>query len=192
VRNANSGPYLRVGGRVRLADGAELLWSVAEGARGRRWRAVAGLDESITHVLLLELDRTGRPTRLELSTPAGLLTLHPEQDEGSIHGNVVAADGVRPLAFGWSPEHELLVVERPIGLAAALHRRRASVGVGGRAAFPALVIGAGLRVVPGEHLIERIADDRWRVVDPASGVDETLSVDADGLIGAGERWPLEP
>ncbi len=73
-------------------------------------------------MLLLEVGTDGRLGRLELTTPAGLLTLHPEPDEASIQGNVVAADGVRPLAFAWSTEHAIEVVGRPIAAAAMLHR----------------------------------------------------------------------
>ncbi len=185
-------PYLRVGGRVDLADGTLLVWSVAEGARGRRWRTVATRAGAVTHALLLELGHAGRLARLELTTPAGMLTLHPEPDERSIHGNVVSADGVRPLAFAWSPEHELEVADRPLTLAAALHRRRATVAVGDRVVVPVLLVDAGLRVVPGERSVERLDDERWWVVASEAGLVQTLSVDADGLLAADERWPLEP
>ncbi len=63
--------FLRRAGTARLADGATLTWSLADGSRGRRWRAVATRDGSITHSLLLEVDLDGRPARLELTTPDG-------------------------------------------------------------------------------------------------------------------------
>ena len=68
---------MRLAGALGLADGAWLTWSVADGRRGRRWRAVSTLAGAITHALLLEVDLAGRPARLELTTPAGMLTLHP-------------------------------------------------------------------------------------------------------------------
>src|SRR5512147_136645 len=89
---------LRRAGAGTLADGSQLVWSVADGHRGRRWRAVAGLNGVITHALLLEVDVAGRPAKLELATPAGLLTLHPEEGSGRLHGNVVTEAGVRHLA----------------------------------------------------------------------------------------------
>ena len=46
-------------GSARLADGARLDWSVADGRRGRRWRAVATVDGHVTHALLLEVGLDG-------------------------------------------------------------------------------------------------------------------------------------
>jgi hypothetical protein len=68
--------------------------------------------------LLLEVDPAGRWTRLELATAAGVLTLHPEPDMRSAHGNVVTGRGVVPLAFGWSPGHRLVLADEPIAAAA--------------------------------------------------------------------------
>jgi hypothetical protein len=73
-----------------------VTWSVAEGRRGRRWREVVGTGEGIRSSLLLELDTDGRFSHLELSTAAGLLTLHPEGD-GTLHGNVVTARGIEHI-----------------------------------------------------------------------------------------------
>ena len=84
---------LRRAGRGRVADGTDVTWSVAEGRRGRRWREVRTREEGIVARLLLETDPDGRFAHLELSTAAGLLTLHPEGD-GTLHGNAVTADGV--------------------------------------------------------------------------------------------------
>ena len=61
----------------------------------------------------------GRPGRLEIATPAGLLTLHPEADGLSAHGNVVGPDGVRPLAYEWSPRHWFESRQGPLVAAAA-------------------------------------------------------------------------
>src|SRR5476649_2068672 len=98
--------YTRLAGRLALGDGATLSWSVADGSRGRRWRAVSVANGSVTHAVLLEVDLARRPSRLELTTRAGMLTLHPSLDGREIHGNVVSAagDGVRHLAFPWGPE----------------------------------------------------------------------------------------
>jgi hypothetical protein len=85
--------WLRRAGRGRAPDGAFVIWSVAEGSKGRRWREVVTTGEGVRSSLLLELDADGRFSHLELSTAAGLLTLHPEGD-GTLHGNTVTADGV--------------------------------------------------------------------------------------------------
>jgi hypothetical protein len=90
--------WLRAAGRGRLADGGIVVWSVAEGARGRRWRWTIDDIGVVRHAGLLELDTEGRFVRLELAGSAGLLTLHPEPD-GALHGNVVNDDGVRPIAL---------------------------------------------------------------------------------------------
>jgi len=189
--------FLRVAGRSRAADGAVVAWSVAEGSRGRRWRAMATQGGSGTQVLLLqavllEVDPAGRFTRLELTTPAGMLTLHPEPDQREIHGNVVAADGsVRPLAFAWSADHEIDIVGRPIAMAVALHRRRAVVAVGTQAAIPILAVDASLRVQMGVRLVARLAADRWSVDDTSGAPAGELVVDARGLPAAEVTWPLE-
>jgi hypothetical protein len=137
--------------------------------------------------VLFEVDRAGRPSRLELTTPAGLLTLHPSADQREIHGNVVSAtgEGVRPLAFPWGPEHELEVVGRPLASAVALHRRRAEVSVGQGGEFDVLSIDRGLQVAAERRRFERLSEDLWRV-----GSLE-LEIDAAGLPIGGSRWPLE-
>jgi hypothetical protein len=92
---------LRRAGTGDLTDGGTVIWSGAEGRRGRRWRWMV-LDRGVLrHAGLIELAPVGRLSRLELDSRNGLLTLHPEPDGRSIQGNVVTAEGVRPLAFRW-------------------------------------------------------------------------------------------
>ncbi|HLY14039.1 MAG TPA: hypothetical protein VKR24_06790 [Candidatus Limnocylindrales bacterium] len=186
-RNRPTSELIRVAGSLALVDGARLTWSVADGNRGRRWRAVSIGTEGITHALLLEVDPTGRPSRLELTTAAGLLTLHPSADQREIHGNVVTTtgEGVRPLAFAWGPEHELEVIGRPLASAVAVHRRRSRLAIGASEPVAMLSIGPELQVVAAERTIERLTETRWRV-----GTAE-LEIDADGLPTGGDRWPLE-
>ncbi|HEY2887963.1 MAG TPA: hypothetical protein VGJ17_05065 [Candidatus Limnocylindrales bacterium] len=142
---------------------------------------------AISHVLLLEVDRDGRPSRLELTTPAGLLTLHPSADGREIHGNVVTTtgEGVRPLAFAWDPEHELEVAGRPLATAVGLHRRRERLPVGASEAVDVLAIGARLDVAAATRQVSRLTETRWR-----SGALE-LEIDEDGLPLGGVRWALE-
>jgi hypothetical protein len=101
--------WLRVAGTGRTSDGATVTWSVAEGRRGRRWREAVSRDGTVVHSLLLELDPEGRFAHLELTTPAGLLTLHPEGD-GSLHGNAVTAAGVTHVrGLPWQPDDVILI-----------------------------------------------------------------------------------
>jgi hypothetical protein len=186
---AGDAPYTRLAGRLTLADGAQLTWSVADGSRGRRWRAVAVANGIVSHAVLLEVDLAGRPSRLELTTPAGMLTLHPSRDGAEIHGNVVGAagEGVRHLAFAWGPEHELEIAGRPGPTIAALHRRRASVGIGASVDIEVLIVGPGLEVVAGQRRYEHLAEGRWQLAGSAA----EILLDSDGLPVGGTRWALE-
>ena len=125
-----------------------MLWSVAEGRRGRRWRSIrrdsAGL---LVSDLLVELDPIGRWTRLELATTAGILTLHPERDDTAVHGNVVTEKGVVPLVFAWSPGHCLVVEGEPVA-AVALSRPSGDAG-----SAPGLLVNADLSVTVGEAIV---------------------------------------
>ena len=91
--------FLRRAGVGELPDGSVVTWSVAEGARGRRWRWTIAAPTGLRHAGLVELDRDGRIARLELETTDGMLTLHPDGDGRSAHGNVVRAHGVEPVAL---------------------------------------------------------------------------------------------
>jgi len=184
---------VRRAGRGRLDDGSTILWSVAEGTRGRRWRAVTTLDGRMTHAVLLEATAGGRPTRLELATEAGLLTLHPADDERTAHGNVVHAGGVRPIELPWSPDHSFEVVDRPFPTAVMLGRLARSIAVGEGETVRVLSVDASLVVRPGERLVRRLADRRWEVADLAAGRETEIELDADGIprLAAGDDWPLE-
>ncbi len=205
---------MRRAGRRRLAADATLIWSLAEGRRGRRWRTVVAAGDTILQALLLELDRDGRPTRLELATAAGMLTLHPEADGSAIHGNVVGQAGVSPLAFAWSPATELEIARAPLGAAVAARRLAGRVPIGGAVEIPVLAIDADLGVSEGRRVLRRLSASGWRL--EGSGDERPASVftlDSDGvpaaLVEAGDvrragqppaaiaaegdaDWPLEP
>jgi len=162
--------WLRRAGHGRDAMGALVTWSVAEGRRGRRWREVVADGEAVRSSLLLELDADGRFSHLELSTAAGLLTLHPEAD-GTLHGNAVTADGIRHVAgLAWDRDRAISVRGSAICLAA--ERRR-----DGTRARSWLMIDLDLRL----ETVDRVARPTWQVVD-AEGL--PVLVDA-------ESWPLE-
>lgn len=185
--------YLRRAGRGLLADGATLIWSAADGERGRRWRASASLDGRMTHAVMLETSSAGRIVRLELATTSGLLTLHPAGDGRSIHGNIVHVGGVRPLAFPWSKDHELEIVDRPGPTVVMIRRLAKIVEVGGGETVPVLSIDASLVVRPGTRLVRRLSPDRWLVADVAGGRETTIELDGDGIpvLGAPAEWALD-
>jgi hypothetical protein len=160
--------WLRRGGSGRQADGSDVTWSLAEGERGRRWRWTVSDEGRLRHVALVEIDPAGRFARLELASSAGMLTLHPEPDGRSIHGNVVATDGVRPLSFDWLPTAGLAIAGDAFGSAIL----RVGTGV------PTLVIRPGLDVVAGEG-------------DPA--LEPALERDGRGvpILSDAREWPLE-
>ena len=172
--------WLRRAGRGTAADGSILTWSMAEGARGSRWREARLRDGALVSSLLLELDSSGAFSHLELSTASGLLTLHPEGDQ-TIHGNAVDAGGVRHIvAVPWLPDDILLVAGSPTSRAAAARRSDAVEPDG--VPRPR---GVGIGVVVGLDLsVERRAVGRS---------ERTTSLDADGLPGFGDgvTWPLE-
>jgi hypothetical protein len=111
---------LRLAGRGRLPNGNLIVWSVAEGARGRRWRWMHEIDRGLLLVTgLVELAPDGRFSRLELAASGGLLTFHPVQDGRSAHGNIVTPDAVLPIATKWQPEWGVGFVGDPFGSAIA-------------------------------------------------------------------------
>ena len=184
--------FLRRAGTAFLADGAQLVWSVAEGSRGRRWRAMSIADGIITHGLLLEVGLDGTPARLELTTPAGLLTLHPDPDGIALHGNVVSAGGMRHLALAWSGEHGLSVDGRPVADAVTAHRLAGTVGVGETRAVAVVAISPDLNLREETVRFERRGDATWRIIRPGGQV--MLTIDARGIPAAlsdAAEWPLE-
>jgi hypothetical protein len=160
--------WLRRGGSGRHADGSDVTWSLAEGERGRRWRWTVNDEGRLRHVVLVEIDAAGRFARLELGSQAGMLTLHPEPDRRSIHGNVVASDGVRPLSFDWLPTAGLAISGDAFG--SAILRVGTDV--------PTLVVRPGLEVVAGYG---------------DSGPEPALEGDGRGvpMLSDTREWPLE-
>jgi len=195
---------VRGAGRAILDDGSQLVWSVADGRRGRRWRAMTARDGHLVETLLLEVGGDGRPTRLELSTSSGLLTLHPEPS-GGLNGNVVTPAGVRHLSFAWSDKHELAIDRLPIAAAVTARRLAGSTPVGEGREVAVVAVAQDLEVSEGVRRYGRVSEANWRIegADGARG----LSIDERGLPvwpdargesgGAGEapretsEWPME-
>ncbi|HEV7810528.1 MAG TPA: hypothetical protein VGO64_08010 [Candidatus Limnocylindrales bacterium] len=162
--------WLRRAGHGRTADGAFVTWTVAEGRRGRRWREVVTVGEGIRSSLLLELDAERRFSHLELSTEAGLLTLHPEGD-GTLHGNAVTRAGVAHVAgLAWNVDGAILLEGSAVCRAAAVRDGSSGGEIVG------LTIELDLRLGLESALVDPI---EW--------------ADADGLPMLVDRasWPLE-
>ena len=181
--------WLRRAGRGRLPDGSTVLWSVAEGSRGRRWREIrrSPRGELLTS-LLLETDPGGLFAHLELSTAAGLLTLHPEGD-GTLHGNVVAERSLRHVAgLPWTPRSVVLVEGSPLATSAATRSLANDVGPGSSADVAVVRIGADLEVRPGRAAVRRVTAHEWQI-----GSGGSIEIDPDGLpvLADAETWPLE-
>jgi hypothetical protein len=179
--------WLRRAGHGQLPDGSAVTWSIAEGRRGRRWREVrVGAGGPISS-LLLETDSDGRFNHLELSTVAGLLTLHPEQD-GTLHGNAVGAEGVRHVVgLPWLREGIVLLDGSAVTIAAAARLLRGSLS-GAATTTPALLIGLDLRLARRQVRVERLPYGTWHF----EGHD-AIGVGADGVpsLRAADDWPLE-
>jgi hypothetical protein len=187
-----TGP-LRSGGRAELPGGATVIWSVAEGRRGRRWREAVRFGGGLARSVLLEASPAGRPTYLEVASPAGLLTLHPDLDERELHGNVVTSDGVRHLRFDWSLEHELFIVGSVAAVSVALHRLAGVIAVGEGRRVPVLQIDDALHPAPAAWRVSRTSPGGWHLQHPESGEERTTVLDDDGvpLVPGTVSWSLE-
>lgn len=169
--------WLRRAGRGRDAEGWWVVWSVAEGGRGRRWREVRSRDGSVASSLLLETDPDGRFNHLELSTSSGLLTLHPESD-GTLHGNAVTADGVEHIrGLAWTPDGLVLLDGSAICRAVAADLMGRAAAASTSAALPGLRIALSLEVEAVEVGVETLL----------------LDLDEQGLpvLDEGQTWPME-
>jgi hypothetical protein len=182
---------IRRGGRGRQIDGALLTWSIAEGARGRRWRGTTTVDGILHQACVLETDGAGRPRRLEIASNAGLLTLHPEPDERELHGNVVTPGGIRHLRFAWSPTHELLVEGVALVSTASAWRLGGEVAVGEGIERPVVLVDPNLVCRADLARIERVGPEAWRI--RAGELTTHASAGTDGVprLDDAEEWPLE-
>jgi hypothetical protein len=184
---------LRSGGRAALPIGATIVWSVAEGARGRRWREAITIDGGLVRSLLLEVSTAGRPTRLEMTTAAGLLTLHPNRDDRELHGNVVTPAGIRHLRFEWSPDHELDVAGSPAAASVALSGLAAHLAVGDAIRAAVVRVDDDLVPTPATWQVIRSGPTTWQVRDTGWGGERTVGLDRNGLpeLPDAETWPLQ-
>jgi hypothetical protein len=109
--------------------------------------AIAGA-AGLRHSLLLETDPAGRFSHLELATPSGLLTIHPEPG-ATLHGNVLESGGLRHVVgVAWDADGVVDIAGSVVcGPAAAIRLRNAVDAVDERATLdhPELVAGGPQR-----------------------------------------------
>jgi hypothetical protein len=178
---------VRRAGSGRLPDGGRVTWTVADGSKGRRWREVVIEGSGIRHSLLFETAPDRRFSHLELASPAGLLTLHPEAD-GTLHGNVVGADGVRHvIGLPWSREGLVDLAGSAVTTAASawlLERMEP----GPSAPLMVLRISAALALDAHPVVVARRWDGSWGIAGASR-----FAADLDGLpvLADGVTWPLE-
>lgn len=180
----------RVAGSGELVDGSSVIWTVAEGRRGRRWREVITRDGATVHALLFETDGSRRFSHLELARADGLWTFHPEPD-GTLHGNHVTVRGKVRHVQGWpfATDDALLIEGSPIATAALAWGRADDVVAGAWIDLEGVVVTTDGRLERvGPLPLARLDATRWRV-----GEGTPIEVDDDGLpvLANGRREPLE-
>ena len=146
------------------------------------------MGDAVVSSLLLETDSDGRFSHTELSTAAGLLTLHPESD-GTVHGNTVGEHGIGHLVgLPWDPDGLFLVEGSAIAVAAAALHAGSRVAVGSTSALPAVVASLDLGLSGEDMPVRRPSAATWQI-----GGQPTLTVDERGLpvLVDGIDWPLE-
>jgi len=132
-------------------------------------------------------------TRLEVTTTAGLLTLHPDARESALHGNVVGPGGVRHLRFGWSPEHELLLLGSPATAATALRRLGGAMAPGDERTVAMVRVDDTLEPREVSWVVARTGDTTWLLRATDGAEERRLTLDDEGLpiLGDAIVWPLE-
>lgn len=186
---------VRRAGSGGLPGGRHLTWTVAEGRRGRRWRSITTSEDGrLVEVLLLEAGLDGRIAKLEMATPAGLLTLHPESATASLHGNVVRRSGIEHVALPWTSSHALLAIASPLTASVAIPILRDRIGVGEGSSFAAVEVGPDLSIRRAIWRAARVGERRWRLLAADGTASVLVELDEHGIPGnldAPVAWPLE-
>lgn len=185
---------MRRAGTGRLPGGWRLTWTVADGHGGRRWRAITVAGDRLLHTLLLEVEPDGSLSKLEVATPEGLLTLHPEPDASMLHGNVVRAAGIERVTLPWSQAHILMLGASPVTGSVAAGSLASRIGVGEGASVPAIEVGKSLAIRRATWRAARTGERRWRLLAADGGPSVTLELDDDGVptgLDTAADWPLD-
>lgn len=144
--------------------------------------------DGLRHALLVETAPGRAFSHLELATPAGLLTLHPEGD-GTLHGNVVEAGGIRHVSgLAWEPGGVVDIEGSPIAGAACAWQLALELDPGGSARRPVLRITRDLLLTVGPGTVERLDEAAWRI---AGGAPFRVDEDGQPVLADTESWPLE-
>jgi len=184
----------RIIGRGVLPTGGHLVWTAADGARGRRWRgAMTGSDGRLVHGLLLETGPDGCLERVEMTTATGMLTLHPAHDGSMMFGNCARDSGVDHVALPWGPSFVLMFGASPLTAAVAAGALERRVGVGEGASVPVVEVLQDLSVRPATWRVARVGVHRWRLLAADGGVSTVVDLDGAGLpvLFDGVTWPME-
>ncbi len=140
------------------------------------------------------MDLGGRPQKLELAAPDGLLTVHPAIDETALHGNLVRPNGIEHLVLPWTSRHILLAGTSPITAVVAARDLARDIGVGEGATVPAIAIGRRLSVRAAMVRVARVDRLRWHLVVADGSALTTIVMDEAGTptnLDDGREWPLE-
>ena len=148
-------------------------------------------EDALFGTVLLETDPLGRVARLEVTTAAGLLTLHPDGD--MLHGNAVRPTGVTHLAFPWSEGHILLVAGAPATAAAAARGLASRLGVGEGRTVSGVLVAPTLDARSVTFRVARVGPRGWWFVVADTGEEIGVTLDLDGIpaLPTAEAWPLE-
>ena len=142
---------------------------------------------------LLELDDRGGFARMELGSPLGLLTLHPDTTSTEAHGNIAGPFGMRHLRFPWSSSHLVLVEGEPLVAAAMCHGLAAGYDVGSTHERYVLFVETPFTVRDTRARFTRESESRWRIeLSPSPRF--KLAIDPAGLPSGLQDefdWPLE-
>jgi hypothetical protein len=181
---------VRRAGQFADDAGRTVTWSVADGARGRRWRwTVVDRRGTLLAAHTLETDPDGRFLRLESATAPGLLSLHREPD-GSVHGNRIGERGIDHLTIEAPAPEGVLIGGTALSVSILLGAIEPPVT---KATLDVLEIfdDLGLRIVSAT--VRPDGDGGWEI--RTNRLSRRAVLDADGLPAAPEHdgltWPLE-
>jgi len=148
-------------------------------------------EEALVGTVLLETGPDARVARLEVTTAAGLLTLHPDGE--TLHGNAVRPTGVTHLAIPWSAGHILLAEGVHVTAAAAARMLATGLGVGEGRTVPGVFVLATLEVRAATFRVARVGPRGWWFVVADTGQEIGVTLDLDGIpaLPGDEGWPLE-
>jgi hypothetical protein len=116
------------------------------------------------------------------------VTLHPEGD-GTLHGNVIEAGGVRHVAgLPWDADGVVDIEGSVVPAAAAARLLRRAVDPGETVRRTILRITANLLITTGPGGVERPDAETWRI---AGGPPVRVDGDSLPVLPDAQTWPLE-